>query len=122
MPSIIQITCDKCEFNYTGTGVYIYLILDNGERTPLPHPIEKEMAFDLTGLDFESLKKNNRLGIMLTYCCFNCAKISNLDYKKDNLICPECNNNKIKEITKISNDNCPCCKIGTLTQKIIGWA
>jgi len=126
MPYIYRYTCNKCQFALpSGWGGRFYIIDDKGERIIPGHPNEINDVFNIVGE--ENISEDNmeeifkaRTGFSNNCVCLTCLHQFDLDIKRDENICPNCNSLEIKTVTDMVEKRCPSCKKGLIEAEIIG--
>ena len=115
MPGIDRYGCDTCEFEFpTGWGGHLYAVSDTGERLTCGHPGEDEAIKRITGLDFMAAEAAGRLGFAEYAVCVGCLHHFEVDTKRDERRCPDCNNCEIATAREAVGKPCPQCRSGII--------
>lgn len=146
MPAIHEYHCNTCDFTMSdGWGGYMYVQAkicsecgervneiedfcvgcgtptdevdaDGYERVTCPHPSEHHTVRRVLGEDSSDQKQSKRTGFNSYSVCLDCLSQFELDTKRDERLCPECNSERVKTQDELVGDECPNCSEGTFVQ------
>jgi hypothetical protein len=74
MPLIFELRCPLCRFRTELTTGYAVVDLDDGCEAICPHPVEVLRAHELTGLGWEDLVEDDRIGYRHSLTCRSCGR------------------------------------------------
>lgn len=121
MPPIYEFYCTSCELQLTrGWGGYHYVLLDDGRREVLPHPLEHLWAQQLTEEEIGSLIEQGRLGMVSFLICRQCVQVCELDLERDMRRCPRCGGRQLVDLLELVGQRCPACGRGRVQKRLIG--
>jgi hypothetical protein len=132
MPPINDFKCTDCDFAMPmGSGGYLYVNSNQGEKIVCPHPVEAYTIAKVLGIDegdilgfpwfplSESSPINllkERVGFNSHCVCLDCLAQFDLDVEKEDRACPKCGSEKIRTEMEMVGFECPACKVGTIQE------
>lgn len=101
----------KCDFRIKAYGGPHMYLKWNGKEKVLPHPLEDQMAFKITGRKLDELAKEGLIIFKHSKICPRCFKYEG--------VCT-CENTEFIEIPKLEGMTCPKCKKGIIEKHEAG--
>ncbi len=112
----------------------MYVEGDDGERKICPHPAEPSAISQILKINREDViawltDKNaqinqqakelleERVGFNSKCVCFECVSAFDIDLKKDERKCPNCQSENLKSASEAVGEDCPKCHQGTIEAK-----
>jgi hypothetical protein len=132
MPPINDFKCNTCKFKMPrGSGGYIYVKNERGDKVLCPHPdesitIAKVLGInegEILGFPWFSLSDQapkdlieQSVGFNSHCVCLDCLFQFDLDVEKENRECPKYKSSEIRTEVEIVGENCPKCKVGIIKE------